>query len=249
MLSSNCWTAIAALALPHVVRAAPFSTSDTTPSPAALVTAQAYNALPSATNHLLIDWKMNATSTVSAGPSTTDSQLAPLYFDPDSLTATVTFPVVPTSTAWSLPSFFSNMLPFSVSAYAAGTTSLAILKGSPKTNTAPSQGTDQSFTSLSDSWDDSVNSLQIRYPKGSVNPGNSPQCGSASTPGSSISPKRPTLRSSTACTFPPTLISSRAANCLDSSAGTRGVPEGMRQSSESHAIEVSIAHRCSCFSR
>ncbi|WRT66524.1 uncharacterized protein IL334_003483 [Kwoniella shivajii] len=73
----------------------------------------------------------------------------------------------PTS-SWALPPMFSDMSPFNVSTYAAGKPNIAILSGSPESG---------NNTDGSERWDPTRNALQILYPSGSVNPGNSPQGG------------------------------------------------------------------------
>ena len=105
---------------------------------------------------------------------TASSAEAPVLIQPDLLT-----------TDWSPSPNFTNLDAFSVTSYAAGATNIAILKGSPApvpgaTNaTIASTGAgDELHTDPgSDPWESSSNSMQIFYPSGSINPGNSPQGG------------------------------------------------------------------------
>lgn len=100
----------------------------------------------------------------------------------------------PTKTyaSWAVAPTFSNMDTFSVSTFAAGTTNLAILRGSPVKNTFANetytyanesqamtqQGVDNTVDQAhSEPWDNSTNALQILYPQGSINPKSSPQGG------------------------------------------------------------------------
>ncbi|KAK8864571.1 hypothetical protein IAR55_001821 [Kwoniella newhampshirensis] len=131
---------------------------------------------------------------------------------PDSITDTVTLgPIataLPTAAArddtatgtssWAAAPMFSNMESFSVSAYAAGASNLAVLSGSPEPSSSSSSNPSLSSTATSmpygndtgtvdaasfsmatggEVWGRTHNSLQVFYPKGSINPGNSPQGG------------------------------------------------------------------------
>jgi hypothetical protein len=78
------------------------------------------------------------------------------------------------------------MSTFTVTAYAAGASNLAILQGSPASNsTNPNNPSTQSVSSSGNAsiasaepwWDQTTNALQILYPQGSINPGNKPQGG------------------------------------------------------------------------
>ncbi|WWC70161.1 uncharacterized protein I206_104109 [Kwoniella pini CBS 10737] len=82
------------------------------------------------------------------------------------------------TSSWTLSPNFSDMSSFKVSTYAAGKSNIAILKESPiKSN--PNSNQDEGGRNFkSDEWDQNKNSLQILYPKGSINPGNKPQGGS-----------------------------------------------------------------------
>ena len=71
------------------------------------------------------------------------------------------------------------MSPFRVTAFAAGATTLAILRGSPpeSTSAAAGQAGQSAFDPQANGWNDTVNCMQILYPKGSNAPSNSPQGG------------------------------------------------------------------------
>ena len=162
---------------------ATFSTDAT----AQAITAPDLTATSTSSDYLLIGWQTAqfpvATAPVTTAPVATatvaaamnnDEQVAPLLLQPAPSITTV--PATPTS--WAVAPTFSDMSSFSVSAFAAGASNLAILLGSP----APYNGTkpppgQELFQAFGDTWDDSINSLQIRYPNGSINPGNSPQGG------------------------------------------------------------------------
>lgn len=102
----------------------------------------------------------------------------PIAVDPDAPTQTWIDSLQPSSpTFWSLPPTFSNMSPFKVSSFAAGATNLAILKGSPTDSTSESADPQSAFSSNQLGWNESINSLQILYPKGSTAPRNHPQGG------------------------------------------------------------------------
>ncbi|KAK4688832.1 hypothetical protein P7C73_g1269, partial [Tremellales sp. Uapishka_1] len=127
-----------------------------------------------------LQWS-TASSTASATPLITSLS----YQDPF-LVGSFDASSSPANTTWAAPPSFSDMSTFSVSAYAAGVSNLAVLLGSPApvTNTTTAtNNTGASVASLStqpaeEPWDASPNSLQIFYPKGSINPGNQPQGGS-----------------------------------------------------------------------
>lgn len=118
----------------------------------------------------------------SAGPSayptpvptyTPTSDQVPVLFEPNAESDT---PEIPSKTSWALPPTFSNMDPFTVTAYAAGTTNLAILSGSPAKVTNAT-GPWNITSETQEHWDYTSNSLQVFYPSGSINPGNKPQGG------------------------------------------------------------------------
>jgi hypothetical protein len=87
------------------------------------------------------------------------------------------------------------MSPFSISAYAAGVSNLAIMRGSPSNANANANADANANTESNNNmtpmeaymspaappaaepWDAASNSLQILYPNGSINPGNKPQGG------------------------------------------------------------------------
>jgi hypothetical protein len=74
------------------------------------------------------------------------------------------------------------MSEFKVSSFAAGATNLAILSGSPPAMTDGSASNMQeAFSTFTTNWNESVNSLQILYPKGSNAPRNDPQGGTEFT--------------------------------------------------------------------
>jgi hypothetical protein len=79
---------------------------------------------------------------------------------------------------WAPSPHFSNMSEYNVTSFAAGATDLAIMRGSPSAvaegSTANMQ---QAFSTFTTNWNESVNSLQILYPKGSNAPRNDPQGG------------------------------------------------------------------------
>lgn len=83
------------------------------------------------------------------------------------------------TTSWAVPPTFSDMSPFKVTAFAAGATNMAILRGSPPEAAmqSPDQVQQQAFDPSVTGWNDSVNCMQILYPKGSNAPSNSPQGG------------------------------------------------------------------------
>jgi hypothetical protein len=65
-----------------------------------------------------------------------------------------------------------------VSSFAAGATNLAIMSGSPSATTDGSTSNMQeAFSTFTTNWNESVNSLQVLYPKGSNAPRNDPQGG------------------------------------------------------------------------
>lgn len=102
-----------------------------------------------------------------------DSSSSPDSYDP----ATWIDNYMPTPTSWSLSPSFSDMSPFKVSSYVAAT-NIAILRGSPAgTNDQSADSMQQAFSSFQNGWNDSVNCLQILYPKGSNAPHNKPQGG------------------------------------------------------------------------
>lgn len=102
------------------------------------------------------------------------------WWEPESSTNTwIDVYAAPSTTAWALPPMFTDMSPFQVTSFAAGATNLAILRGSPA-EPAPIVNEDilqQNFESQTGNWNDSVNCLQILYPKGSNAPSNRPQGG------------------------------------------------------------------------
>ena len=79
---------------------------------------------------------------------------------------------------WASSPHFSNMSEYNVTSFAAGATNLAIMRGSPS---AMAEGTtsnmQEAFSTFTTNWNESVNSLQIVYPKGSNAPRNDPQGG------------------------------------------------------------------------
>jgi len=79
---------------------------------------------------------------------------------------------------WAPSPHFSNMAEYNVTSFAAGATNLAIMRGSPS---AIAEGTtanmQEAFSTFTTNWNESVNSLQILYPKGSNAPRNDPQGG------------------------------------------------------------------------
>jgi hypothetical protein len=79
---------------------------------------------------------------------------------------------------WAPSPHFSNMSEYNVTSFAAGATNLAIMRGSPS---AMAEGTtanmQEAFSTFTTNWNESVNSLQILYPKGSNAPRNDPQGG------------------------------------------------------------------------
>lgn len=85
----------------------------------------------------------------------------------------------PSTTSWAVPPTFSDMSPFKVTAFAAGATNLAILRGSPSEmlSHAPDGVQQQAFDPTAGGWNDTVNCMQVLYPKGSNAPSNSPQGG------------------------------------------------------------------------
>jgi hypothetical protein len=87
-----------------------------------------------------------------------------------------------TSSFWALPPQFSNMDPFGITSYAAGEENIAVLRGAPvpwTNGTSPSTAAAEAANppSHTEKWDMGYNSLQLTYPKGSINPGNKPQGG------------------------------------------------------------------------
>lgn len=68
---------------------------------------------------------------------------------------------------------------FGITSYAAGEKNIAVLRGSPvKWNQTGEETSTAVDKDGREKWDMGMNSLQIIYPKGSKNPGNSPQGGS-----------------------------------------------------------------------
>jgi hypothetical protein len=79
---------------------------------------------------------------------------------------------------WATTPKFSNMSEFKVSSFAAGATNLTIMSGSPSATTDGSTSNMQeAFSTFTTNWNESVNSLQVLYPKGSIAPRNDPQGG------------------------------------------------------------------------
>lgn len=94
---------------------------------------------------------------------------------------------------WAVGPNFTNMDDFSVSSYAAGSSNIAVIEGSPASLSDPNlNGTGPSISAQSAGeamdelwskggggypWESASNSIQILYPANSINPGNSPQGG------------------------------------------------------------------------
>lgn len=79
---------------------------------------------------------------------------------------------------WAPSPHFSNMSEYNVTSFAAGATNLAIMRGSPSAVAEGSSANMQeAFSTFTTNWNESVNSLQILYPKGSNAPRNDPQGG------------------------------------------------------------------------
>lgn len=128
------------------------------------------SGLPRATTSSSTDWETATTASNTLSPTITASQVEPLYFDPDSITSTVTVSPTVTSTSWTVAPTFSNMASYSVSVFAARMSNLAVLKGSPVSLNTTANATTDTFTPFTDLWSDLSNSLQIRYPQGSIIP-------------------------------------------------------------------------------
>ncbi|KAI0035006.1 hypothetical protein K488DRAFT_44240 [Vararia minispora EC-137] len=83
----------------------------------------------------------------------------------------------PKPSAWSVPEYFSDLSPFSITHFAAGSSNLAIVTGTVAS--APpaitTSGTGAYITSDNESLTGSM--LQLLYPEGSINPANKPQGG------------------------------------------------------------------------
>ncbi|WWC89137.1 uncharacterized protein L201_004055 [Kwoniella dendrophila CBS 6074] len=112
--------------------------------------------------------------------TSSDSSMVPVIIQPGD-TSNDAYALGPTSTSgWALPPAFSDMSPFQVKTYAAGKHNMAILQGSPAPYNSSNTTADgeQPTTTTGEPWDTTKNALQILYPSGSVNPGNSPQGGS-----------------------------------------------------------------------
>jgi len=85
---------------------------------------------------------------------------------------------IPTPDYWAPSPKFTSMSEYNVSSFAAGATNLAIMRGSPSAGTDGSTANMQeAFSTFTTNWNESVNSLQILYPKGSNAPRNDPQGG------------------------------------------------------------------------
>ena len=161
----------------NMVEAAPVTALTTYAlSASATMISEALFAPTTTSGYLVIDWQ--PTTTMTLQPTVSTTQIEPLLLDPVSATTTSSGSANAVSSTWSAASTFSDMSSFSVSAYAAGASNLAILRGSPITgNISVNNGASQPATTVNDLWDNSTNSLQVLYPKGSINPGNSPQGG------------------------------------------------------------------------
>ena len=103
------------------------------------------------------------------------------------------------STAWSPNPNFTTLDSFSISSYAAGVRNIQVLKGSPApvpvSGNSSTPSTDSNFSLSTDDtddtdtdtidnvnsnqnpWEPSTNSIRILYPRGWINPGNTPQGG------------------------------------------------------------------------
>ncbi|KAF8321780.1 hypothetical protein DL93DRAFT_2163364 [Clavulina sp. PMI_390] len=132
-------------------------------------------------------------SSISATQSPATSATALSNPLPGTITSSVPVSTVssfnPLST-WSLPRTFSNLDSFQVQKYAGGETNIKIVTGIPATATAPvavpttptnSEASQPSATASGTTfvqWDNDTDvSMQLFYPKGSINPGNKPQGG------------------------------------------------------------------------
>lgn len=179
------------------VGAAPVSTPASLGTSSSTVTPTLTSASPSQTDsrqpgYILLDWDTSSPTPTQASSSNDDADVTPTASSSAALTsaqpaeASPTIASAPTKTAsfWALPPEFSNMDPFGVTSYAAGEQNIAVLRGAPvpwSNGTSPStaaaaEAVDPPAHST-EKWDMGYNSLQITYPKGSINPGNNPQGG------------------------------------------------------------------------
>ncbi|WRT67512.1 uncharacterized protein IL334_004484 [Kwoniella shivajii] len=83
---------------------------------------------------------------------------------------------LPAGLQWQSDAQMADLDTFSISNFSSGFQNMAVLNGSPKDlSDISSQSLDGSVVS---SWDNTINSLRVTYPAGSMNPGNNPRGGS-----------------------------------------------------------------------
>lgn len=76
------------------------------------------------------------------------------------------------SSGWAAPNNMTDLSSFSIQAYVGGQNDLQVVAGSPDSPSASaSDGLSiASAASAADAWDPSINSIQVKYPKGSMDP-------------------------------------------------------------------------------
>lgn len=185
------------------VGAAPVSTASSSggaSSTATPVLTSSLSSTPSGSRqpgYILLDWDTSSPSATQApsndndadttpvtSPSATSSSLPSASAEPAESSPTVASAPTKTASFWALPPQFSNMDLFGITSYAAGEQNIAVLRGAPVpwsngtalSGAATAEAVDPPAHST-EKWDMGYNSLQITYPKGSINPGNKPQGG------------------------------------------------------------------------
>src|SRR5258708_6385099 len=132
--------------------------------------ATAYSTLaPPTITEVVVPITRMSVTTLTASPST---QRAPSPPNPSSHAPSAT---------WAPPAEFSNLDCWNITRFADGKDNIQVVQGIPASASATSSSsattaaTTGSFATPS--WSNGTSTIQLRYPKGSVNPGNSPQGG------------------------------------------------------------------------